>query len=82
MTDLTHQPARDGQRTDAYKDCLAKYNFPILVYISTDDEVCIHILRRNSPIMDRVMLIDFLQPPCFPETHLLPKLIILHSFTP
>ena len=83
--DLTLQASRgaypqDGQQTDAYKASLAEYKLLILVCI-TDDEVCIRILRRGGAKPNQVKLIDFLQPPCFPETHLLPKLTILLSFT-
>jgi hypothetical protein len=55
MTDFTHQAWReaslqDGQQTDAYKESIAKCNYIILVYKSTDNEVSIHILRRSSAI--------------------------------
>jgi len=67
MTDFGPHASReaylqDGQRTDAYREYLAEYNYLILIYISTDNGVCIHLLRRSSAITDQVTLIDLLRP--------------------
>jgi hypothetical protein len=67
MTDFTHQASgeaylQDGQRIDACKEFPAEYNYLILVYSSTDNEVCIHILRRGGTKTNQVKLIDLLRP--------------------